>query len=60
MQARSAVADASECNCYIRPEVDMFSSWSFSEADKMQDAGKQAAELVVEQLRRDLKLNLPE
>ena len=60
MQARSAVADASECNCYIRPEVEIFSSWSFSEADKMQEAGKQAAERVVEQLRRDLKLNQPE
>jgi len=57
MQARSAVADASECDCYIRPEVEKYSAWSFNEADKIEEAGKAAAEIVVSQLRRDLKLN---
>ncbi|MEA5077264.1 MAG: patatin-like phospholipase family protein [Anaerolineaceae bacterium] len=57
MQARSAVADASECNCYIRPEVSMYSSWTFGEADKMLEAGVAATEAVVPQLRKDLKLN---
>jgi NTE family protein len=56
MQARSAVADASECNCYIRPEVNQYSSWSFSEANKIQEAGKIAAEAVVPQLKKDLRL----
>ncbi len=56
MQARSAVADASECNCYIRPEVSMYSSWSFSDAEKMQEAGVAAAETVLPQLLSDLKL----
>ncbi len=56
MQARSAVADSSECNCYIRPEVSAYSSWSFGDADKMLAAGTEAAEAVVPQLRRDLHL----
>jgi NTE family protein len=56
MQARSAVADASECNCYIRPEVSMYSSWSFSDAAKMQEAGTAAAEAVLPQLLADLKI----
>ncbi|MHC1740490.1 MAG: patatin-like phospholipase family protein [Anaerolineaceae bacterium] len=56
MQARSAVADASECNCYIRPEVKLFSAWSFGEAAKIQEAGKTAAEAVLPQLKKDLKI----
>jgi NTE family protein len=56
MQARSAVADASECNCYIRPEVNQFSAHSFSDAGKIQEAGKTAAENVLPQLKKDLKL----
>lgn len=56
MQARSAVADASECNCYIRPGVFSYSSWTFGDADKMLAAGVTAAEAVVPQLRKDLNL----
>jgi NTE family protein len=56
MQARSAVADASECNCYIRPDVQKYSSWSFSEVEKIQEEGMRAAELAVPQLRKDLRL----
>ena len=56
MQARSAVADASECDCYIRPDVAQFSARSFSDADKIQKAGKTAAELVLPQLKKDLRL----
>lgn len=57
MQARSAVADASECDCYIRPEVSMYSSWTFGEADKMQAAGVAATEAVLPKLKRELQLN---
>lgn len=56
MQARGAVADADECDCYIRPEVEGFSKWSFTNAEKVEKAGYDAAELVVGQLRKDLKL----
>lgn len=59
MQARSAVADASECDCYIRPEVSMYSSWGFSDADRMQAAGVSAAEDVLPQLKKDLRINNP-
>lgn len=57
MQARSAVADASECDCYIRPEVSMYSSWTFGEADKMQATGVAATEAVLPKLKRELQLN---
>ena len=56
MQARSAVADASECDCYIRPELNKYSSWSFGDAEKIQEAGKIAAEACLPQLKRDLHL----
>lgn len=57
MQARSAVADASECNCYIRPDVLQYSSWSFTEADKLLDEGKKATEAALPQLKKDLRIN---
>ena len=56
MQAKGAVADASECDCYIRPLVSMYSSWGFSDSEKMQAAGAAAAEAVLPQLKKDLKL----
>jgi NTE family protein len=56
MQDRSAVADASECDCYIRPDVANFSSWTFSEAENVQKAGKVAAEAAIPQLKKDLHL----
>jgi NTE family protein len=54
MQARSAVADASECNCYIRPDVSKFSSWTFGDAEQIMAAGVAAADYVLPQLRKEL------
>jgi NTE family protein len=56
MQARSAVADASECDCYIRPDVRQYSSWTFNDAVKILDEGKKAAEAVIPQLKADLRI----
>ena len=56
MQARSAVANPSECDCYIRPEVSHYSAWSFGDAKQILEAGKTAAEIVVPQLKKDLRL----
>ena len=56
MQARSAVADASECDCYIRPNVNLYSSWSFSDTPKILEEGRIAAETVVPQLKKDLRI----
>jgi NTE family protein len=57
MQARSAVTDPKECNCYIRPEVEQYSSWSFTDAIKILEAGKTATEIVIPKLKKDLHLN---
>jgi NTE family protein len=56
MQARSAVADASECDCYIRPNVRQFSSWTFSDAAKILEEGKIATEAAIPQLKKDLMI----
>jgi len=54
MQSRGAVADSSLCDCYIHPDTKPFSKWSFSEAEKIENAGKIAAEAALPQLKRDL------
>jgi NTE family protein len=56
MQARSAVTDPKECNCYIRPDVEQYSSWSFTDARKILEAGKDATEIVIPQLIKELRL----
>jgi NTE family protein len=56
MQARGAVADKDECNCYIRPNTQSFSRWSFSNSDKIFQAGFDAAEAAVPKLKKDLRL----
>ena len=56
MQSRGAVADSSLCDCYIHPDTKPFSKWSFGEADKIENAGKVAAENALAQLRKDLRL----
>lgn len=57
MQARAALTDPSECDCYIRPQVLQYSKWDFSKADEIIQAGRDAAENVVDQLRQDLHLH---
>jgi NTE family protein len=56
MQSRSTLPDPSQFDCYIRPEVLKFSKWDFSKADELITQGMLAAEKVVDQLRRDLRL----
>ena len=56
MQARSAVANPSECDCYIRPEVNHYYAWSFGDAEQILEAGKAAAEIVIPKLKKDLRL----
>jgi predicted acylesterase/phospholipase RssA len=56
MQARGALADRDTCDCYIRPDVSMYSSWSFSNTDKVLEAGHVAAEEMLPMLKKALKL----
>lgn len=56
MQSRGAVADKDECDCYIRPNTVSFSRWSFSNSDKILQAGFVAAEAALPQLKKDLRL----
>jgi len=51
------MTDPKECNCYIRPEVEQYSSWSFTDAIKILEAGKTATEIVIPKLKKDLHLN---
>lgn len=52
MQARGALVDSDECDCYIRPDISGFSCWGFSEGQKILEEGKKAAERALPQLTR--------
>jgi NTE family protein len=56
MQSKSTVKNAAECDCYIHPDTQPFSRWSFSDAVKVMDAGTVAAEAALPQLKKDLRL----
>ena len=56
MQSNGAVADSSLCDCYIRPKTEGLSSWSFSDSDRLQKAGMDAAEADLPKLKRNLHL----
>jgi NTE family protein len=56
MQMKGAVLDSDKCDCYIRPDVHQFSKWSFSDAEKVHQAGFNAAEAALPQLKKDLHL----
>ena len=40
MQARGALINEDQCDCYIRPQVSQYSSWGFKDAPLMKEAGK--------------------
>jgi NTE family protein len=56
LQERAALVEPDECDCYIRPLVTSYSSYSFKEASKMIEEGKKAARDVLPKLKCDLNL----
>ena len=56
MQERAALIDADQCECYIRPQVTHYSSYSFRDSQKLIEEGIRAAEAVLPDLKRDLRL----
>jgi NTE family protein len=55
MQAHCAYYNVDISDCYIRPEISMFSSWGFKDSLKVVEAGKVAAEGALPELKRKLK-----
>lgn len=55
MQSRSAFYNIDESDCYIRPEISMYSSWGFKDSKKVLEAGRIAAEAALPELKRKLK-----
>jgi len=56
MQHRSAFPEPEDLDCYIRPEIDQYSSWKMENIRELIDAGKEAAHMALSQLKVDLKL----
>ena len=56
MHTRAALPDPSQVDCLIKPDVEEFSAWGFSDIDVMISRGRIAAEKVMLQLKRDLKI----
>lgn len=56
MQSRGAVSESSLCDVYIRPETKSFSRWSFSDRDKVEQAGVDAAEAALPLLKKKLHM----
>lgn len=56
MQNRSAFPEPEDLDCYIRPEIDQYSSWKMDHVRELIDAGKAAARQAVAQLKVDLNL----
>jgi NTE family protein len=55
MQSRSAFYNIDKSDCYIRPEISMYSSWGFKDSIKVLEAGRVAAEDALPELKRKLK-----
>ena len=55
VQNRAAVPELNRIDCYIRPDVEEFSAWSFDQSVEMEARGRAAAEGVIVQLKADLK-----
>ena len=55
MQSRSAFYNIDKSDCYIRPEISMYSSWGFKDSIKVLEAGRVAAEAALPELNRKLK-----
>jgi NTE family protein len=56
MQARAALPDTNQSECYIRPQVSQYSSWGFKDTPRMVEAGRDAAFYALPKLRRNLRL----
>jgi len=56
MQARAALPNEDECDCYIRPHVTQYSSWGFKEVPQLLEAGRQAALPNIPRLKRNLRI----
>jgi NTE family protein len=54
MQTRSAFQDASLINCRIHPIVNDLSAWSFGDSRELEKRGQEAAEKVLNKLKKDL------
>ena len=54
MQARAALQDIPLIDCHINPKVNDLSAWSFGDSDELEKRGQAAAELVIDQLHKDL------
>ncbi len=55
MQDRSAYYSSDTCDIYIRPEIAEFSAWGFKDSARMIEAGVEATEKLLPELRRKLK-----
>jgi NTE family protein len=55
MQDRSAYYTSDTCDIYIRPEIAEYSAWGFRDSARMIEAGKQATESLLPELRHKLK-----
>lgn len=55
MQDRSAYYTSDTCDIYIRPDISEYSAWGFKDSARMIDAGKQATERLLPELRHKLK-----
>lgn len=55
MQAHCAYYNIDLSDCYIRPEISMYSSWGFKDSTKVVEAGKIAAHNAIPEIRQKLK-----
>ena len=55
MQANCAYYNIDISDCYIRPEISMFSSWGFKDSIRVLEAGRLAAEDALPELKKKLK-----
>jgi NTE family protein len=55
MQAHCAYYNIDLSDCYIRPEISMYSSWGFKDSVNVLQAGREAAEEIVPEIKRKLK-----
>jgi NTE family protein len=55
MQSRSAFYNIDKSDCYIRPDISMYSSWGFKDSTNVLEAGRVAAEDALLELKRKLR-----
>ncbi len=52
MQGHSSRINADACECYIKPNLSQFSSWSFTDSASMLEEGRKAAQAALPQLQK--------